>query len=176
MSKRLGTKGPDPGTGGAPRRPIDAELCRRLASIGCTMAEIATANDVNIDTLFHRIELEPELGDIIEDGREQGRTTLRRMQWQNAQKGSDTMLIWLGKQMLGQRDQLKQTIEGDTDNPLSLIAMHLLAAQTISGELAGQPPTIEASASANGTKPNGHDKLNGKLHLSNLLNAPLPEE
>jgi hypothetical protein len=29
---------------------------------------------------------------------------LRRLQWKGAEAGNPTMLIWLGKQMLGQRD------------------------------------------------------------------------
>ena len=36
-----------------------------------------------------------------------GRATLRRLQWQRANGGADTMLIWLGKQMLGQKDKVE---------------------------------------------------------------------
>jgi hypothetical protein len=122
MSKRSGKPGPDPGTGGAPRRPIDHDLCRRLASIGCTTAEIAVACDVNYDTLYHRMDLEPELRVAIDAGREVGRTTLRRLQWQRATAGSDTMLIWLGKQMLGQRDKIdtEATVSGNPDAPITV--------------------------------------------------------
>jgi hypothetical protein len=38
----------------------------------------------------------------VEDARE--RVALRRMQWQTAMKGNTRMLIWLGRQVLGQRD------------------------------------------------------------------------
>ena len=41
----------------------------------------------------------------IDEARESGKATLRRLQWQRATAGSDTMCIWLGKQLLGQRDR-----------------------------------------------------------------------
>ena len=44
-----------------------------------------------------------------EDGLENGRASLRRMQFKNAQAGNVTMQIWLGKQYLGQQD--KQSLE-----------------------------------------------------------------
>jgi hypothetical protein len=37
--------------------------------------------------------------------------SLRRMQWEKAQTGNTTMLIWLGKQMLGQKDRLETSEE-----------------------------------------------------------------
>jgi hypothetical protein len=41
-------------------------------------------------------------------GTGEGRTSLRRLQWQTAQK-SATMQIWLGKQWLGQVDKMERT-------------------------------------------------------------------
>lgn len=41
------------------------------------------------------------------------------MQWQRAKAGSDTMQIWLGKQLLGQRD--KQAVEHGVDEGLEMI-------------------------------------------------------
>jgi hypothetical protein len=43
----------------------------------------------------------------FDETRASGRATLRRLQWQRANGGSDTMLIWLGKQMLGQKDKVE---------------------------------------------------------------------
>jgi hypothetical protein len=40
---------------------------------------------------------------------EEGRMSLRRLQWKKAQEGNTTMLIWLGKQYLGQSDKQELT-------------------------------------------------------------------
>ena len=78
----------------------------RAASIGCTVEEIAAILGIARSTLFERKADDPAIEDAIEKGRETGRATFRRLQWDRAQQGSDTMLIWLGKQMLGQRTML----------------------------------------------------------------------
>ena len=54
----------------------------------------------------------------LKKGRDQGKTSLRRMQWEKAQSGNTTMLIWLGKQMLGQKDKL-ETSENNEPLPWS---------------------------------------------------------
>jgi hypothetical protein len=38
-----------------------------------------------------------------------GRTSLRRMQWDAARQGNPTMLVWLGKQYLGQSDKVESS-------------------------------------------------------------------
>ena len=48
----------------------------------------------------------------------EGKASLRRAQWKAAQDGNPTMLVWLGKQMLGQRD--KQEITGDNGGALQI--------------------------------------------------------
>ena len=44
--------------------------------------------------------------EVLERGKAIGRAKLQRLQWQSAIAGSDTMLIWLGKNGLGQRDKM----------------------------------------------------------------------
>ena len=90
---------------GRPRREIDYALVARLAGIGCTDAEIAAALQCSAAWFCNRKKTDEPLRDAIDSGRETGRTTLRRLQWQGAASGNVTMLIWLGKQMLGQRDR-----------------------------------------------------------------------
>jgi hypothetical protein len=48
-------------------------------------------------------------------GRSQGKIRLRQLQLKAAEKGSAAILIWLGKQMLGQTDQIDNSEE---DQPL----------------------------------------------------------
>ena len=102
--------------GGRPVKPMDIAVIERAASIGCSPEEIAALCHVSRATFHSRVASDPVIADALERGRDQGRATLRRMQWQAAQKGNPTMLIWLGKQMLGQRD--KHEIAGAEEHPL----------------------------------------------------------
>jgi hypothetical protein len=90
----------------------------RLATIGCTDEEIAAVMRISVDTLGRR-KKNPEFAAVLENARGMGKTTLRRLQWHRANQGSDTMCIWLGKQMLGQRDRSELT--GAEGGPLSVM-------------------------------------------------------
>jgi hypothetical protein len=103
----MGRRGPPKGEGGAPRKEIKLDVARRAASIGCTAEEIAALLGVARATFYLNLERDPEFQRIIDEARASGRATLRRLQWQRANGGSDTMLIWLGKQMLGQKDKVE---------------------------------------------------------------------
>jgi hypothetical protein len=111
--------GPEPGEGGAPRKVIDADVARRAASIGCTRDEIAAVCGVSPASLYAALKENPQLEADIEEGRNQGRATLRRHQWQQAVAGNPTMLIWLGKQLLGQKDRVE--LAGDPNKPLNYV-------------------------------------------------------
>ena len=84
-----------------PRLSIDPAQVEELAAIMCTQAEMATVLGCSVKTLERRF------GRAIEKGKARAATSLRRKQWQLAEKGNVTMLIWLGKQYLGQRDRLE---------------------------------------------------------------------
>lgn len=81
-----------------PKLEIDADIVEKLASIHCTMEEIASVCSCSVDTLERRF------AEIIKVGKDKGKTSLRRHQWEAAQKGNPALLIWLGKQLLGQKD------------------------------------------------------------------------
>jgi hypothetical protein len=53
-----------------------------------------------------------------ESGREIGKASLRRTQIAVAQQGNPTMLIWLGKQMLNQKDKIAEEVSGPEGKPL----------------------------------------------------------
>lgn len=97
------------------RKPIDIDysLAEDLASIMCTQAEIAVIMGVSLSTLEH----DKEFLRIHKKGMENGKSSLRRMQYHTAEKGNATMQIWLGKQYLGQKD--KQEITGKDGEPLN---------------------------------------------------------
>ena len=83
---------------GRPKKNIDPELVRELAHIHCTMEEIASVCKCSVDTLENRFS------DVIKEGRNEGKKSLRRYQWEAAKKGNTAMLIWLGKQLLKQKE------------------------------------------------------------------------
>jgi hypothetical protein len=82
-----------------PRKLIDQELVKRLATIGCTDDEIAFVLEIGEATVKRRCRA------ALNAGRACLRMRLRRKQLQAAWKGSVPMLIWLGKQYLGQTDR-----------------------------------------------------------------------
>lgn len=82
-----------------PRLKIDPIEVEKLAAMHCTMKEMAAFFNCSVDTLELRFP------DVIAKGREKGKIKLRRLQLQAAEKGNVVMLIWLGKQILGQSDQ-----------------------------------------------------------------------
>jgi AraC-like DNA-binding protein len=81
----------------------------QLARIHCTYEEIAAVLGCSTDTLARRF------AERIEKGREEGKMSLRRVQFRAALLGSTTMMIWLGKQHLGQADQSKVQV-GDLES------------------------------------------------------------
>ena len=97
---------------GRPKLDIDAEQVKRLARLHCTMQEMADFFGCHRDTLHNNFSAE------IDKGRSEGNISLRRKQWQMAvEKGNVVMLIWLGKQMLGQRNEI---LESDNNAPLPI--------------------------------------------------------
>lgn len=83
---------------GRPHKVIDEQLLLQLASIQCTYAEMAAALDCDPDTLRDNYSA------IIEKGRENGKKSLRRIQFEWAKK-SYAMAMYLGKQYLNQKDE-----------------------------------------------------------------------
>lgn len=92
-----------------PKLEIDATEVYKLAQLGCKNEEIADFFNCSPQTI--ELRFMPELT----KGRSELRMSLRRWQLESARKGNVGMLIWLGKQMLGQRDvqAISLTTEGD---------------------------------------------------------------
>ena len=77
---------------------IDGEQVRKLANYGCTNVEIANFYGCSADLI------EKSYSDFLTKGRAEMKLRLRQLQWKSAEKGNAVMLIWLGKQILGQSD------------------------------------------------------------------------
>ena len=91
----------------SPGRPkkynLDTKQVEQLAGYGCTDTEIASFFDISRTTLERNYE------HYLTKGREEGKIRLRQYQWASAKKGNVAMLIWLGKQLLGQTDKQEIT-------------------------------------------------------------------
>lgn len=80
---------------------LDERQIKELAEIQCTMGEIASVMGCSVDTLERRY------ADVIKEGRDKGKSSLRRMQYKKALEGNPTMLIWLGKHYLDQKEAVQ---------------------------------------------------------------------
>ena len=102
------------GIGGRKKIEVDWETINKLCFIQCTAVEIAAFLEVSEDTLSRRCKETHgvSFAEYIAQKREGGKTSLRRAQWTSAVvKGNPTMLIWLGKQFLGQSDKVQSEVE-----------------------------------------------------------------
>lgn len=120
-----------------PRVEIDAEGVRRLAQIGCTIREIAHFYGCGHATLERRLQFEPEFREAFDNGQANLKVGLRKKQVEQALSGNTTMLIWLGKQMLGQSD--KAELSGKDGQPLQVSATFTLIQKVITEKLAHLP-------------------------------------
>lgn len=94
-----------------------------LGRLQCTNAEIAAYFDMTERQILSRRAGDPDLDGAIKRGANQGRISLRRQQFAAALDGDRTMLVWLGKNVLGQRDSgldlnIGLTLDSDEVRPL----------------------------------------------------------
>lgn len=97
-----------------PKLNIDPEEVYKLARIGCKTSEIADWFGCSRDTIENRFSAE------LTKGWESLKHSLRRKQIDVAMRGNAVMLIWLGKQMLGQVDSIVNHIELEEKKAKSL--------------------------------------------------------
>lgn len=95
MTKKLAS--PDKKEGRSAKEH-DEDLILKLASILCTTEEIAEICNCCKDVLERRYM------HILERGRAEGKSSIRRAQYQLAMQGNPAMLIWLGKVYLKQKE------------------------------------------------------------------------
>ena len=95
---------------------INPDQVQKLAAIGCTDKEIGDIVGCSHDTLTRRFK------EQLVTGRANGKASLRRKQWEIALGGNVSMLIWLGKQVLGQTD--KQTTNSENVSVVKIDLVH----------------------------------------------------
>tara|TARA_B100000963_G_C22277377_1_gene515584 strand:+ start:319 stop:621 length:303 start_codon:yes stop_codon:yes gene_type:complete len=77
---------------------IDTEEVQKLAKYGMTNVEIADFFGCD-ESLIRK-----SYSEYLTKGRAEMKLRLRQLQWDSAEKGSAAMLIFLGKNILGQSD------------------------------------------------------------------------
>ena len=89
---------------------IDTKQLQKLAKLGCTNKEMADFFGCSADLL------EKSYSEYLTKGRAEQKMRLRQLQWKSAEKGNVSMLIFLGKNILGQQDRLE---ENQLEEPLT---------------------------------------------------------
>ena len=99
-------------TRGRPKLDIDPDKVEMLASFGCSTVEIAKLHNCDEHTIRKRFRSE------LERGRESMKIKLRQLQWKQAENGNTSLLIFLGKQYLGQSDRNELELVGNLESIL----------------------------------------------------------
>lgn len=89
-----------------PRKEISWKQFDKLCQLQCTLRELASFFECSEDTIERAVERDKGMSfaDYFDQKRGLGKIALRRKQLELAMKGSIPLLIWLGKQYLGQAD------------------------------------------------------------------------
>ena len=141
-----------------PRIEIDLVELERLCGLQCTQPDLAGWFNCDLTTIENRIkedrlyEFEGQqltFRQIMERGYAKGRVSLRRRQMAAADAGNATMLVWLGKNVLGQRDNIEVT--GAAAGPIEIATTS--AADKIASELARLEARERASGDPEQTLP-----------------------
>lgn len=92
---------------GRPRISIDWDQVEKMCAIHCTGEEQAAILGVSYDTLNRACQREHDMSfaEYFKQKASHGKMSLRRKQYTTAMDGNTTMLVWLGKNWLGQSDQ-----------------------------------------------------------------------
>ena len=106
---------------GAGRKPIQIDLVEleKLCALQCTDEEIAHWMGVSTRTIENRRK-QPKFAAVMKRGRAKGRISVRRSQMKLVEAGNSTMGIWLGKQLLGQRDVVTNELIGPGGGPIAV--------------------------------------------------------
>lgn len=111
---------------------------RGLGKIQATTRECAAVLGVSHQTFITFSNENALVGELLEAGKAIGKTSLRRKQFAEAMKGNTTMLVWLGKQYLDQKDkhEVAQTVDVTVTDARSKLE-HLLDRHAATGSESG---------------------------------------
>lgn len=113
----------NPKGAGRPYHKIDWNFVEQSLKYGADGVKIAEALGIHYDTLYHAVEREYgiKFSEYAAQKRSKGDILLHAKQFQEAMKGDRGMLIWLGKQRLGQRDYRNLSFDQNTPPTFTVI-------------------------------------------------------
>jgi len=85
---------------------LDHNQVEKLAAIGCTLNEMASFFNCSVDTLTRNY------AEALHRGRENGKVSIRRLMWEQGQKGNTTALKYLVHNVLKEKIE-DQSIQDD---------------------------------------------------------------
>ena len=93
-----------------PKIKIDWEQVDRMCALHCTGEEQASILGVDYDTLNRACKREKRksFAEYFKQKSATGKMSLRRKQYTSAMDGNTSLLIWLGKNWLGQKDHAEE--------------------------------------------------------------------
>jgi hypothetical protein len=96
-----------------PKTDIDWKTVNKLLEADCEGTEIAAYLGIVPNTLYRRCETDHKISfsKYLQEKKAKGNSLLKVKQFDKAMSGDRTMLVWLGKQRLGQSEKAQQSIE-----------------------------------------------------------------
>jgi len=144
---------------GRPRLEFNLKEVEALGAIQCTYDEMAAVLNCHPDTINNRMKEDIAFSTAYKKGIEGGKQSVKRKQYQMALAGDRTMLIWWGKQHLGQTDKVVQ--KNINAGSLALLT-HLSPKERLEALRRGLDSNINTGAdTTNGGA--GTDNKDGKL-------------
>jgi len=111
---------------------IDLAELERLSAMQCTDEEIAAWFKVTTRTIERRRK-NRAFAEVMDRGKAKGRISVRRMQIKLLEAGNATMAVWLGKNMLGQTDEVRHQINGG--QPFLLVLVQHPSSASAAGQI-----------------------------------------
>lgn len=104
-----------------PKLQIDWKKVDHMLEAHCTGTQVAAHLGIYCETLYERVKKEYGCGfsEYSRQKKEKGNSSIKVTQYQQALKGDKGMLIWLGKNWLGQKDEPRE--EKQFDGQLSVL-------------------------------------------------------
>ena len=109
---------------GRPTKNIDQKEFEKLCSFFCTKREIASFFEVSEDTIerWCKKTYKQTFAVTYDQKSDGGRISIRRAQFQKALSGNIALLIWLGKQYLGQAEKIEEKSAQEIKTEVTYIA------------------------------------------------------
>jgi hypothetical protein len=105
-------------------KPVSAKEIEKLGRLQCTEREAAAWLNIRHHEFPELLERNPDLASAWERGQQTGRISLRRKQFRLAGANA-AMAIFLGKNLLGQRDVSVHEVTGEDGGPVEFDAAKL---------------------------------------------------